>query len=69
MSDGWLELDSSLVSAIRHDGLDLFIRFKNGTIGRYKGVPDDVYAQMMNAPSAGKYFLAYIKGQYPHSRG
>lgn len=42
----------------------LEVTFTSGRTYAYDGVPADEYASLINAPSAGKYFLANIKDAY-----
>ena len=42
----------------------LQIGFVGGTIYRYFGVPKAVYSALVNAPSAGAFLNANIKGAY-----
>lgn len=54
---------------IRSAGYDadtqtLEVEFNNGRVYAYGGVPQAEYDGMMNAPSAGKYFVANIKHIY-----
>ena len=42
----------------------LEIEFKNG-IYQYSGVPENVYEDLMNASSAGRYLNINIKDGYP----
>lgn len=47
--------------------LILEIEFRSGEVWQYHHVPENVYYEMIS-DSIGKYFQAYIKGQYPESR-
>ena len=49
-------------------GTTLWISFHSGGLYEYSGVPQSVYESLMNAPSKGKYFHAYIKRSYPYRR-
>lgn len=42
----------------------LTVRFRNGGQYAYAGVPQDVYAGLLSAPSAGSYFGSYIRNAY-----
>src|SRR5690606_21006682 len=52
---------SSNVDEIAHDGHDLFVRFKNGGLYKYRGVPLSVFERMLKADSVGKFLNAEIK--------
>ncbi len=61
------EVKSSNIKAVGHDGnLKLSVQFKSGkgAIYDYFGVKKDVHAEMMAAPSIGKFFHSRIKGVY-----
>ena len=59
-----IPVSSSDISSIGYDGSTLHIRFRSGGLYAYYNVPNSVYNGLMNAPSHGKYFHAYIKGRY-----
>ena len=46
---------------------ELYIQFKNG-LYVYRNVPASVFQNLLNAPSHGKYFHAYIKNAFPCSK-
>lgn len=47
----------------RYHGI-LEIQFTSGKVHRYSAVPAKVFQDLINAPSPGQYFNAYIKGKY-----
>lgn len=60
-------------SNIRSVGYDsqtqtLEVEFLDGSIYQYYGVPANLYDQMMQEQSKGRFLNAYIKHQYPYSR-
>jgi len=60
-------------SNIRSVGYDsqtqtLEVEFLNGSIYQYYGVPENMYEQMMQQQSKGRFLNTYIKNQYPYSR-
>lgn len=57
-------LDSSLISSISYDKFQLLINFKNGTSYIYYNVPYNVYEDLANAKSAGKFYNQKIKGYF-----
>jgi hypothetical protein len=64
-------VDSSMLSSIGYDSSTstLEVEFKNnGIVWQYHDVPEDIYNDLMAADSAGKYFLANIKGKYSESK-
>ncbi len=46
----------------------LEIEFNNGGIYQYFKVPENIYQELMNAPSHGKYFLRFIRDKYATKR-
>lgn len=46
----------------------LEIEFLSGGIYQYSGVPSNIYEELMNAPSHGKYFHRNIRGKYTTTR-
>jgi hypothetical protein len=61
-----LPVVSSVVSAIGYDGetqwLDL--AFVDGSAYRYLGVPPELFADLMNAKSKGRFINSRIKGKF-----
>jgi hypothetical protein len=58
-------------SMLRSAGYDpereiLELEFNNGRIYRYFGVPPEVFVELLNAESKGRYFLAEIDDLYPY---
>ena len=46
----------------------LEVQFVNGRVYQYYGVPENMHTQLMQAPSKGQFFNAYIRNSYPFSR-
>jgi hypothetical protein len=46
----------------------LEVEFVSGGIYQYYGVPRPVYDELMGAASKGRFFNAYIRNGYPHTR-
>ena len=63
-------VSSTNVAAIGFDaGTEtLEVEFHNGGIYQYYGVPEHMFAELMQAPSAGRFFNMYIKNNYAYSR-
>jgi hypothetical protein len=63
-------VQSANVASVGYDELSntLEVEFMKGTIYQYFGVPQNVYDQLMQAPSKGQFVNAYIKNAYPFSR-
>lgn len=65
-----IPVTSSNVVSIGYDAASqiLEIEFKSA-IYHYTGVPADVHAELMSAPSAGKAVNTLIVGKYPFVKG
>jgi hypothetical protein len=50
------------------DNRVLEIAFRNGTVYHYLNVPQQTWAQLMRAPSKGRYFDRAIRERYPFRR-
>lgn len=63
----WTPAESSLISAYKHEGTTLYLKFKsNGAAYSYPAVDDAMYADMKAAPSIGKWFMQNIKTNEKH---
>lgn len=58
--------NSTSLNSAEYDAIDkiLTVTFNSGSSYRYADVPKEVYQELIEAKSAGKFFQAYIKGQY-----
>ena len=63
-----IPVQSTNVNSVGHDGQNLFVKFNNGSIYTYSGVPASVFQELLNAPSKGKFLHYRIKGVYPDTR-
>lgn len=61
-------VDSSHIQSIEHNGDNLYVHFKNGSIYEYDGVTEQMAQRMLNAPSKGKFLWAYIRDKYPYRK-
>ena len=63
-------VDSSNVEAIGHDQIaqELHVRFLSGDTYVYHGVPQEVYDELMAAPSKGSYLNRVIKPNYGYTK-
>lgn len=44
------------------------IEFKDGRVYQYFDVPQNVYQDLIGAPSPGQYFHQYVRGTYAFAR-
>lgn len=63
-------VSSSSISSIGYDAdtETLEIEFNTGLVYQFYGVPEDVHAEILEAPSIGAYFNAYIRPAYEYTR-
>jgi hypothetical protein len=59
-----IAVHSSAIRAIGYDGYTLAVQFKNGRISDYRGVPESVFHEFMDAWSKGRYYIRRIRGRY-----
>ena len=59
-------VESSNIKEIGYDETSkiLMVKFHNGGLYAYDGVPTEVYENFKSAPSIGKFFIAAIKGKF-----
>lgn len=64
------EFNSSNVQEAGYDFDDgnLYVRFLNGYLYYYAGVSPQIWDQMIQAPSVGKFVHSHLKGQYEYGR-
>lgn len=65
-----IAVESDYLRSVGYDSSNqiLEIEFQRGDIYHYKDVPLEIYTDLMNAPSHGKYFNANIKDVYSHRK-
>ena len=63
-------IDSSLIREVGYDPFMevLTVNFRNGGIYEYIEVPESVYNNLIEAPSAGKFFHINIKNKFEFLR-
>lgn len=61
---------SSNISEIGYDPMSetLEVMFTNGSVYQYYNVSQNLFDQIMQAPSKGQFLNTYIKNAYPYSR-
>lgn len=63
-----IPVSSSNLNSVGYENSTLYVRFNDGSLYSYSGVPEYVYNELMNASSKGRYLAAYVKGHYPYSK-
>lgn len=63
------EVFSTMVQSVgfKEKTNELFVRWNNGKLGVYKGVPLQVYEELRKAPSIGSMINSDIKRNYGYS--
>lgn len=63
-------VSSSNLAAVGYDSDSetLEVEFLSGSIYQYYNVPQNMYDQLMQEGSKGRFLNAYIKNAYPYSR-
>lgn len=62
------EVESSHIKIIEHNGKNLYITFKNGSIYEYDHVPEKLIHKMLQAESKGKFFWRFIRDKCPYRK-
>jgi hypothetical protein len=63
-----IPVSSSNLKAVDHDGSDLLVAFRNGSLYRYFSVPYEKFVGLLNASSKGGYLARRIKGSHRYRR-
>lgn len=65
-----LPVSSSNIECIGYNEQDqeVYVRFLNGSVYVYKGVPQHEYENLRDAPSLGSYLHRNYKNVYPYER-
>jgi hypothetical protein len=63
-------VSSSNVAELGYDAENqiVYIRYLNGNLYMYKGVPQNEYDGLINSPSVGSYLHRNLKGIFPYER-
>lgn len=63
-----IPVSSSNLSSVGYENSTLYVRFHNGSLYSYSGVPESIYRGIMSAPSHGSYLASHVKNVYPYRR-
>ena len=63
-------VESSNLASIGYDAANeiLEVEFNHGGVYQYFDVPENVYEELMNADSHGRYFVHNIKDEYEYEK-
>lgn len=67
----WIEVDSSMISAFAYDEAHSILTLKfreTPSVYEYYGVPKSLVFQLQDAPSKGRFILAYVTNKYFYKR-
>jgi len=56
------------LKSVGYDNQNLFVEFGKGTVYVYYNVPQELYLELLNADSKGKYLNSNIKNVYQYER-
>lgn len=59
----FVPVESSNIHSVYFDN-GLFVKFHGGAVYHYKDVPQELFLDMMEATSKGKFFNAHIKSSF-----
>lgn len=66
-----IQVESSNIDKIGHEGTRMRVQFKNGSIYEYQNVPAAIFEKIKTAPSVGSEFNKLVKTQpqmYPFQK-
>jgi hypothetical protein len=66
----WEPIESKLLAAAAYVAPRriLYLRFQTGEIYRYFTFPADLYLELLEAESKGRYFLSHIRNRFPYQK-
>ena len=64
------DVDSSMLASVGYDEKKqiLEVEFNHGGIYEYYEVEKEIYDDLMNSDSLGRYFINHIKGDYDYGK-
>lgn len=63
-----VNVNSSNIKSIGYENNTLVVKFNTGSIYWYSNVPQNVYEELLNAPSKGHYLNESVKNKYADCR-
>jgi hypothetical protein len=65
-----VSVESTTLSTVSYDSRErlLELEFANATVYRYLDVPAALHAELLAAPSKGRFFNLSIRGRFAHQR-
>ena len=63
------KVESSNIESVGFDASgELFVKYKGGTLYKYKNVPEKLVEDFMKAESKGKFMNSQIKNKYEYEK-
>ena len=65
-----VDLQSTSLNAATYQdqSASLELEFRSGAIYRYRGVPEQVYQELLSAESKGRYFNQHIRNRFTYAQ-
>lgn len=66
----WRDVSSSTITRVGYDSssMTLAVEFRNGSVYEYFEIPSNIFEDLVNAASVGRYLAQHIKGIYRYAR-
>ncbi|MBI2849215.1 MAG: KTSC domain-containing protein [Chloroflexi bacterium] len=65
-------VSSSNLNSIGYDPQSMILEVEfhssSGGVYQYSGVPQEIYGELMSAPSLGSFFHRHIRDKYPYQK-
>ena len=62
------EVVSSNIKRVGYENNELLVEYLSGAKYKYKGVPEELFAKLLEAESKGRFMNANIKGKFKYER-
>jgi hypothetical protein len=65
-----VELESTSLKSVAYDeeALILEVEFVEGGVYQYSGVPREIYEQLIDSESKGRYYVENVRNAFPYKR-
>ena len=64
----FVKVESSNIEKVGHDNEDLYVTYKSGNTYKYLGVPKEVYNNLLESESKGRFMNSAIKENYKYTK-
>lgn len=62
------EVKSSNISKVGYEDDNLYVQYNSGNLYRYKKVPKNVYKDLLESDSKGRYINSSVKSKYEYEK-